>query len=160
MRNHVYVRPFRPGDAEAFWQWSVENFAKNNFDPGILLYPTTSIMVMFDKSGVLGYMPVQKPLMLESFAPRPGLDELGQASAMKAMTQQVVTQAYAYGAGEIYFLTKDDETAEFAKRQAYEEMENYRVFRIKLRDLEGVPDEVSTNQNQVPRSDSEQGRIV
>jgi hypothetical protein len=135
--KHVFVRPSEPKDASAFVQWSLNN---PFFDPAVMMYRKSTCHAAFNRDGVLAYMPIQRPLMIDSVAIRPGCSETEQAIALKELTQAAVTQAYIEGAGEIYFLGTNETTNEFAKKHAYEELP-YRVYRIKLKDLENKPDE-------------------
>jgi hypothetical protein len=117
-----------------FFDWAKENPA-NEFDPQVALFPTSSTWCAFDKDGPLAFQTIQHPFMLESLAMRPGSTKLQAAAAMKELTQNAVTQAAGIGVGEIYFLGSDDSTDEFAKNHIFEELP-FRVFRVKLKDLE------------------------
>ena len=130
----MFVRLARPDEAKQFIEWATAN-PNNEFDPEVMRFPTTFTLAAYDKTGVLAYMPVQSPYMLESVASRPGLDKRLVASALKEFTQAVVTQAHAKGVGEIYFLGTDKDTDEFATNQVYERLP-YTVYRLKLKDLE------------------------
>lgn len=143
----IFVRPARPADAPAFTKWSL-NTKDNLFDPDVAMYPTTVVWTAFNKKGPVAFMPVQRPLMLESLAINPQAGRLDVATALKELAQNAVTQAHAQGAGEIYFVCKDESTIEFAKRLAYKEMP-YRIFRIKLKDLEAgnLEPEAGTHEN-------------
>lgn len=134
MSKHVFVRPVRQGDLEAFVQWSHDT-KDNLFDPDVVLYPSTFVLAAFDEDGVIAYAPVQQPLMLEALAIRPGASATQVAVALKELTQAVVTATYTKQSGEIYFLCKDDSTIGFALRNGYEELP-WRVLRIKTKDLE------------------------
>jgi len=134
MRHHIFCRLIRPEEAKQFIDWAVQN-PNNDFDAEVPKFPSTRTVAAYDKTGVLAYMPIQSPLMLESMATRPGLDKLTTAAAMKEFTQWAVTQAHAQGAGEIYFLGSDADTDKFATNQVYERLP-YTVFRLKLKDTE------------------------
>ena len=134
MRDLIFVRPVRPSDAPTFTRWSLETNG-NLFDPDVAKYPSTTVWAAFNKKGTVAFLPVQRPLMLDSLAINPEADKGDVGMALKELTQNAVTQAHAQGAGEIYFLCKDESTMEIAKRHAYEEMP-WRLFRIKLKNLE------------------------
>jgi len=132
--NHVFVRPLKAEDAEHFTDWAFHT--KNNLlDPAALLYPTSFTVCAFKQSGPILYAPVQTPLMMESLAINPESTELEKAAALKSVAQFLVSQAYLKGVGEIYMFIGDESTAEFAKRQMFEEVP-FRLFRLKLSDLE------------------------
>jgi hypothetical protein len=134
MREHIFVRPARPADAPAFTKWSLET-KQNLFDPDVVRYPSTVVWMAFNKKGPVAFLPIQRPLLLDALAINPDADAAEVGTALKELTQNAVTQAHALGAGEIYFLCKDESTMEFAKRHAYEEMP-WKLFRIKLKNLE------------------------
>ena len=134
MAHHIFVRPAREEDREQFIQWSL-NTKNNLLDPDIIKYPTTLVWCAFDENGPIVYVPVQQPLFMESLAINPEASPALVAMALKELTQNLVTQAHLKGSGELYFLCADDETIEYAKRQAFTEMP-HRIFRIKVSDLE------------------------
>jgi hypothetical protein len=107
----------------------------NEFDPEVPKFLSTKTVAAYDKTGVLAYMPIQSPLMLESMGIRPGLDTKTVAATMKEFTQWAVTQAHAQGAGEIYFLGSEENTDKLAANQVFERLP-YVVYRLKLKDLE------------------------
>ncbi len=136
-RKRVYVRPIRPEESKTFLAWAIENQDKSEFDPAVPLYPSSTTWCAYDEDGPLVYQTLQKPVMLESVAPRPGADPKQIAEALKELAQNCITQAHASGAGEIFFLGTDAETDDFAAKHLFEPLP-YRVFRVKLRHLEGT----------------------
>ena len=134
--NRVYVRPIRPDEAQIFFDWSVENADKSQFDPVVALFPSSSTWCAYDSTGPLAYQTLQQPIMLESVAPRPGLTPVQMASCLKELTQNAVTQASVRGVGEILFLGSDEDTNLFASSHIFEEV-NMKVYRVKIADLEG-----------------------
>ena len=136
MSNRVYVRPIEPGEADLFYGWSKENADKSGFDPAVPLFRSSTTWCAYDSTGPLVYQTLQQPVMLESVAPRPGLSPVQIASCLKELTQNAITQAHSRGAGEIYYLGTDADTDTFASNKIFEPLP-YRVFRVKLADLEG-----------------------
>lgn len=135
MRKHVYVRPARPEDRDLFIKWTAENRSRNAADPAVIGYPTTFILCAYDHDGPLAYMPVQQPMMLESLAPRPGLDEVDTAMALRELVKAIVTQAHLKGSGEIYFISDEETIQKFARNQIFEQLP-VNIYRLKLSDLE------------------------
>lgn len=133
-RNHIFVRRVRPEDADTFVKWSAET-PQNLWDPDALKYPSSFAVCAFDQNGPLVYAPTQTPFMMESLAIRPGANPIQVAHALEEITEFLVSLADIRGVGEIYFLCKDEATIEFAKRHCFKELP-YRVFRVKLLDLE------------------------
>jgi hypothetical protein len=133
MSNRVYVRPAHSYESQQFLDWSLEN-AKGNFDPEVARFKSSITWCAYDSDGPLVFQTIQRPLMLESLAPRPDATNQQIASAMKELTQNAVTQAHVMEAGEIYFLSSDADTDKFAASHIFEELP-YKVFRCKLADL-------------------------
>jgi len=98
-------------------------------------YPSTLVFTAFNSKGPIVFAPIQRPLMIDALAVNPQADGPDIVTALKEITQAAVKQAYDVGAGEIYFLCKDESTIEIAKRQGYEEMP-WKLFRMKLSNLE------------------------
>jgi len=132
--HHVFVRPARPEEAPTFLEWSRLN-SINKFDPEVARQRSTTTFCAFDNSGPLAYVPFARPIVLDSFAPRPGLDPRLAARTMKAITQTAVTHAAMVGAGEIMFLGVEDSVPKFALNQIYEELP-WKLYRVKIKDLE------------------------
>jgi hypothetical protein len=132
--NPIFVRPIQPNEGQLFLDWSLENKDKNEFDPQVPLYPASVTWCAYDKTGPVAFQTIQRPAMLESLAPRPGLDSIRISSALRELTQNAITQAHLSGAGEIYFLGSDEKTNEFATNHIFEEVP-LKVYRVKLADL-------------------------
>jgi hypothetical protein len=131
-RRHCFVRPVRKLDAEKFVEWSRNNPA---FDPEVAKYPSTTVRVVYNSEGPVLYGPVQKPLFLDALAINPTAPPEIIAAGMKALTQDAVSQAWVYGAGEIYFVASDKDTADFAERHGYEKLEAS-VYKLRISKLE------------------------
>lgn len=134
MRNHIFCRPARAEDNRTFLEWSLNN-PENGFDPEVAQYPSTITWCAYDKSGVLGYMPMQRPIFFDSLASRPGLDKSTVAAMLKEFTQEAVTQAHITGAGEILFFGTEAGTDHMANNQLFERVD-YPVYRLKIADLD------------------------
>src|SRR6266704_1690762 len=117
MRNHMYVRPARPEEAELFLEW-----AKNQpeWDAFIGLHPGTFTLAAYTKEKIVAFLPVQQPFVYETFAPNPEATDFELAIAMKEFTQFLVSQAHIKNVAEMYFLGSDVDTDEFATNQIFE----------------------------------------
>lgn len=131
--NRLYVRPAQAHEGQLFFDWGTEN-AKGNFDPEVARFKSSITWCAYDADGPVVFQTVQRPLMLESLAPRPGATKQQVALAMKELTQNAITQASILDAGEVYYLGSDADTDEFATSHIFEELP-YKVFRVKLADL-------------------------
>lgn len=138
MRKHIFVRPIRPEKSETDLavRWFQANAEKNGYDPSILTWPTTNILCAFDNDGPLVFMPVSSPLMMEFVGIRPGAEPEQVAAALAQLLKETVTQGFIQGRGEVYLLASAEETQRFAERHVPLEECPYRVFRLKLSDLE------------------------
>lgn len=132
--RHVFVRPVTPADAELFTKWSLET-KDNLFDPDVVRYPTTVVRCAFNTTGPLVYAPLQQPVFIEALAINPSNSPMDTAAALKALTQDAVSQAFIKGSGEVYFVCKEESTIALAVNHGYKEMP-YKIYRMKLNELE------------------------
>ena len=132
----LFVRPIREAEAKQFLDWSIANKDKSAFDPKVATYPSTLVPCVYDADGPVAYMPIQRPFVLDSFAPRPGLTKIQTASALHEIFQFSVSKAHETGVGEVLFFATDDNTVKFAARQKIFQYVPYRVYRVKISDLE------------------------
>jgi hypothetical protein len=137
--RHVFVRPLdntvHPKDGQMFFEWAKESVV-NEFDPEVAKFKSSYTWCAYDQDGPLVYQTIQRPLMLESVASRPGSTKQQIAIAMRELTQNAITQAHLSGAGEIYYLGSDDPTNDMATSQVFTELP-YKVYRLKIKELEG-----------------------
>ena len=132
-KRNTYVRPIKENEGRLFLDWATEN-SHGEFDPQVPLFPSSTTWCAYDKDGPLVFQTIQRPLMLETLAPRPGATKEQVALAMKELTQNAITTAHVLGAGEIYYLGSDDGTDALATNHIFEELP-YKVFRVKIREL-------------------------
>ena len=114
--KHVFVRPARQEDFPNLVRWSESNPA---WDPKVFTYPTTITLAAFSDTGVIAYMPVEQPLVMDAVAFHPLATDCQKAAAMKELTHALVTQAYVKGAGEILFRGSDEGTNAFAEAHGF-----------------------------------------
>lgn len=136
MHNLVFVRPVKPDDTKKFVDWSLET-PDNEFDPEVVKYPSTFVLCAYDKDGALAYQPIQQAFVMDSFASRPGATKLQIATAMKELFQEAVVQSHLKGVGEIYYVGTESGTNHMTTNQEVFEELPWRVFRCKIRELEG-----------------------
>jgi len=132
--KQVWVRPLEPSDLPKLQEWMTRIASENLFDPDVLSYPHTVVLVAHDGEPLL-YMPVQLTATLESLAPRPGATPREMAEALKQMVKAVAFLSHGKGIKEVYFVCKDPDVVELAKRHGFEEMPT--TLRLKLNQLEG-----------------------
>jgi len=129
----IFVRPAQTEEAQQFIDWANEN-PVNEFDPEVAKFPSSVTWVAYDQDGPVAFQTIQRPLVLESLAPRPGLSKLQTAQVLKEFTQNAVTQAHLQGAGEILFLGSDPVTDEFASNHIFERV-YLPLYRVKIKDI-------------------------
>ena len=130
--NQIFVRPFRQGDLEKLVAWGSANPA---WDAKILNYGSSFALAAYNNSGTLGFLPVQRPLVMEAMGFHPLTTDPQKALVMKELTHALILQAYGYGAGEIYFMGSDSGTNDFAQRQGFTRLD-VPMYRVRLTDLE------------------------
>ena len=133
MPNRIYVRPAQAHEGQLVFDWGMEN-TKGNFDPEVARFKSSITWCAYDKDGPLVFQTIQRPLMLESLAPRPGATKQQIALAMKELTHNAICQAHIMDAGEVYYLGSDEDTDKFSTNRIFEELP-YKVFRVKIADL-------------------------
>jgi hypothetical protein len=134
--KHIFVRPALQRDSETCAKWAVQNLDRNKIDPKVIEYPSTFTLAAYDsEDGVILFMPVQTPLMMESVCVNPKVSERKQALALKEIVQALVTSCHLQGRGEVYFLGSDERTSAFAESQLFEKVD-VPVYRVRISDLE------------------------
>lgn len=130
--NQMFVRLLREQELEKMLSWAVRNPA---WDTNVLRYAGSFVMAAFNESGVIGFLPVQQPMMMEAVCFHPLATDQQKALAMKELTHALIYNAYVRGAGEIYFLGSDNGTNTFAAHQGFTKLE-MPTYRVRLANLE------------------------
>jgi len=137
MRSHVLVRDVTTKHPQLV-EWAASALGHNLLDLDMLEHDSTFTLQAFDKSGPLAYLPIQQPLMLESFALRPDTSDSMLAIAMTRLVEHALSEAYRRDAGEVYFLCLDQRTSEFAQRHHFTRV-NLPLYRFNRREFEEQP---------------------
>jgi hypothetical protein len=130
----VFVRDARPTDVTQFAEWATKT-PNNEIDPAVLAYRSSNCLCAYTKDHVVLYMPVQRPLHMESLAVSPDAAEHEVAAALRALLQHLVGVAQEEGRGEIYFMGTEKTVPKLAERHGFEKLP-FSVYRLKLKDLE------------------------
>ena len=130
--NQIFVRPYRTADLEKLVAWGSANPA---WDAKVLNYSSSFALAAFNNAGTLGFLPVQRPLVMEAIGFHPLATDPQKALVMKELTHALILQAYILGAGEIIFLGSNEGTNEFAQRQGFKRLD-MSVYRVRVGDLE------------------------
>lgn len=129
MRRNFHIRRLNPLDTEEVADCIRSLTGKAGFDPSILSYPNTVILVAEDGKDKV-YQPVQTCYFLETLGYHESISEHSLALAMKQFTSILMWEMAEKGIGEMYFLGSNDDTNAFALQNQFEEV-NYKVFRLK-----------------------------
>lgn len=129
----VFVRDARPSDTDQFAAWA-STTPHNEIDPGVLTYKNSSCLCAYNQDGVIAYLPVQRPVHMESLAVRPGAPDHLVVQALQAFLQYLVTAAQVEGSGEVYFMGTEETVPKLALRHGFEKLP-FSVYRLKIKDL-------------------------
>lgn len=129
--TQLKLRFGNPEDAAQIVNWLNAN-PNNEFNPEVLKYPTLRIFTAYSESGNEAHLPFQRVLMLESYAPRPGMPLAVSAQALRDFTKAAELIASSEGIREIYFLDGAAGVSELALANGYEEVP-FKVYRMRLK---------------------------
>ncbi len=128
--KQLNTRMARPEDAPQILEWLQANPA-NEFDPGILSYPTLQVLCSYNAEPVC-YLPTQKALILESTAIRPGLSELDSAQALRDLVKAAQLLASQSGLREVYYFGTDPRLNAMAERHNFTLRRGWKVLQMRL----------------------------
>jgi hypothetical protein len=119
--------------------WAPQTPDGDLLDQNMLKQRDTTVFAAFDETGVLAFLPVQQPLMLENLIYRPGLTLRTTALATARLGEHALEETYRRDAGEAYFLCRNVETLRFAERHGFRELPAaLTVRRLNLRETFGA----------------------
>jgi hypothetical protein len=128
--NNIQVRAVRPDDVPQMADW-LTRVPYTHVDPIMLSYRSTDVRVACAEDGPLVYMPVQRPLHMESIGTKPGVSKLAVAAALWALFQDAIALAKAEGRGEIYFMGTEATVPALATEHGFEKLP-YTVYRYRV----------------------------
>lgn len=102
----------------------------NHFDPEVLQYPATNLMVAYVKQQrkpVL-YVPVQPVYMIDALGINPEASPEEIAGALAQVTKTVHWESHRMGWGEFYFPCSEPTVIQFAERHGYARMQYKNVI--------------------------------
>lgn len=130
--EHVIVK--LGNDKQEIESWLASSKDGELYDPDVLNHDSSFILTAVQtNSGNIAHLPVQQPLMLENFIKSPDLSTERSALALTRLVEYAIGEAYRRDVGEIYFLTRDPETANFAERHHFKTLpDGLQVYRLNL----------------------------
>lgn len=139
--EHVIVKLARLDELDEMREWLRSTRDGELFDYDVLEHESTFVLQAMgaDSQYYSAYLPVQQPFMLESLVCRPGLTASQTAQALTRLSEYAISEAFRRDAGEIYFLTRDADTAKFAERHKFKPLpDGLKVYRLNLRETFGI----------------------
>lgn len=130
----VFVRAARPTDRDLFIKWITET-PHNEADPNVVGYRSTTFRCAYNPDKIVGYLPLNRPIHLESLAWNPEATGTERAAAIRSLVQDAVRSAEEEGVGEIYFAASEDSLPRFAEKYGFEKLP-FSVYRIRVKDFE------------------------
>ena len=138
--KQLKIRFGRPEEAEEIVDWLSRN-SLNKYDPDTTKNQTVRILCAYDEDGAQAYIPLERVLMLGSFAPKPGIEKSTSAQALRDFTKAALLLASGEGITEVYFVDGAGGVGDMAKSNHYEllgeEIDGkgfvpYKIYRIKV----------------------------
>lgn len=129
--KQMWVRFAEAKDDAKFTDWVGKAAAINLFDPGIMEYPCTKVLVAHTREEEKLFMPYQLTLTMESLAPKPDIAPIDEALALRELTKAVALLASQANIREVYFLCKDERVVKFAEAHGFEKLP-FTTMRLKV----------------------------
>lgn len=135
MTHQLKLRFARPDEAEQIVDWLHKN-EHNEYNPDTMKSTALRILCSYNEEGPQQYILLNKVLMLDSAAPRPGLDPLNAAQSFRDFTKAALLLASAEGLREVYALDCGGGLDKMAKNHHYEllgktdEKGNFRPYSV------------------------------
>lgn len=132
--EHVIVKLAAPHEVAEMRACIRESIDGELFDLDVLEHRSTFNLCAFDTGQhYRGFLPVQRPAMIENFVRPPFFTTEQNALALTRLVEYSIGEAYRRDVGEIYFLTRDADTAKFAQRHHFKLLpDGLQVFRLNL----------------------------
>lgn len=142
------LRVAKPEDGPLILEWLKANH-QNEWNPSFLSKPGITYLCSYNDDGPVAFIPLaevmmfegdqpKRVLMLESFAPKPGISRLIKAQALRDFTKSALLLGSIRGISAVYFLDGAGGVDAFAENNHYHclgkpvdgKFVPYKVFRI------------------------------
>lgn len=136
---HVLVRRLdadENGNFGLMIDWLKQTLGFQRFDPDVLDYRGTFTLAAGISGDIVAFLPVQRPLMMESVAFKPGISEELKALAMTRLAEHAIESCIGKKAGEVYFLCQEPDTKKFAERHHFSQVLGMDLMRFKAKEWE------------------------
>jgi len=140
MAEQLKLRFATPEDSDEIIEW-LNNSEHNEYNPETLKSKSLRILCSYDKEGSQQYGLINKVLMLDSTAQRPGISRLNAAQSFRDFTKAALLMASGEGINEVYAIDLGGGLADMAINHHYKllgkevdgKFEPYRIYRITVR---------------------------
>ena len=135
--HQLKLRFAQPNEGEQIIEW-LSASEHNEYNPDTLKTNGLRILCSYDETGPQQYILLTKVMMLDSSAPKPGLDKFTAAQSFRDFTKAALLLASADGVREIYALDCGGGLDVMAKNNHFKllgkevngKFEPYKVYRI------------------------------
>lgn len=120
MSRQLKLRFAKPEESEQIIDWLNQHQDTNQYNPDILKSPSLTVLCSYNGQGPQQYILLDKVLMLDASAPKPGLDSMNAAQSFRDFTKAALLLASGQGIRYVYALDCGDGLDEMAKNHHYE----------------------------------------
>jgi len=125
------INKMKPEEIKKFIDWATQARERTTFDPGIIGYPRTAVLITEDEKGPLAFLACQTTIMAEVFIPRPDSDNRERAASLGKFNDSIMKIAKQMNVGDVYCFIPETEKdyAEKVQRHGWKEVPTVRLFK-------------------------------
>lgn len=125
------VKTMKPEEVKKFIDWATTARSRTTFDPSIVSYPRTAILLTENAEGTLAFLACQTTIMAEVFIPKPESTNRQRAASLGKFDKTLIQIAEKMNVGDIYCFIPDTEVdyQEKVTRHGWREVPNVRLFK-------------------------------
>jgi hypothetical protein len=125
------IKTMTPEEVKAFIEWAAAARNRTTFDPSIVGYPRTAVLITEDRQGTLAFLACQTTIMAEVFLPRPESTNRERAASLGKFDKAIMKIAKEMNVGDVYcFIPETEEDyAEKVTSHGWKEVEGVRLFK-------------------------------
>lgn len=125
------VKTLKPDEIKKFIDWATAARSRTTFDPTIIGYPRTAVLITENMHGTLAFLACQTTIMAEVFIPRPESTNRERAASLGKFDKTLMKIAEGMNVGDVYCFIPDSEVdyQEKVMRHGWKEVPNVRLFK-------------------------------
>jgi hypothetical protein len=125
------IKTMTPDEVKKFIEWATAARVRTTFDPGIIGYPRTAVLITEDEKGPLSFLACQTTIMAEVFIPRPDATDREKAASLGKFDKSIMKIAAGMNVGDVYCFIPDSEEdyAEKVQNHGWKEVPAVRLFK-------------------------------